>query len=321
MASRRWFDPKFLEAKSEEIRFYAKDLNSFTLNGEVIVHSGNVSDYALIGPAGPQGPIGPAGPQGPQGIQGLTGATGAQGPIGLTGATGATGPQGLTGATGATGPVGATGATGAQGPIGLTGAQGSTGATGPAGPVGPVGPAGPAGAYSITAIPNLGIINTYTMSALKNYASGSHYLYLDTCNNVLNVSGNFTGENSNLANYVSGFAIGGNTIIPAGSEGTIWSCTQRGVFSIDCTVIWDNQNTAALYGLGLELNGDFNNLRYVQTDTHGLAEEWAINMSGTIYLNVADYFKIVCFVNQPLNMLQNDLPAPRKTQLIISQLG
>ncbi len=124
MSSRRWFDPKFLEAKSEEIRFFTRDANSFTVNGEIVVHGGNVSDFSLQGVPGPQGPAGPQGPIG------LTGATGPQGPIGLTGATGSQGPIGLTGATGPQGPIGLTGDTGPQGPIGLTGA------TGPQGPAG-----------------------------------------------------------------------------------------------------------------------------------------------------------------------------------------
>ena len=45
MASRRWFDPKFLEAKSEEIRLYTKDENSLTLNGGIVLNSDNVENY------------------------------------------------------------------------------------------------------------------------------------------------------------------------------------------------------------------------------------------------------------------------------------
>ncbi len=162
MSSRRWFDPKFLEAKSEEIRFFTRDANSFTVNGEIVVHGGNVSDFSLQGvpgpqgPAGPQGPIGLTGATGPQGPIGLTGATGSQGPIGLTGATGPQGPIGLTGATGPQGPIGLTGDTGPQGPIGLTGATGPqgpiglTGDTGPQGPIGLTGATGPQGPIGLT---------------------------------------------------------------------------------------------------------------------------------------------------------------------------
>ncbi len=45
MSTRRWFDPKFLEAKSEEIKFYAKDKYSFTLNGKVIINEENIQEY------------------------------------------------------------------------------------------------------------------------------------------------------------------------------------------------------------------------------------------------------------------------------------
>ncbi len=45
MASRRWFDPKFLEAKSEEIRLYTKDENSLTLNGGIVLNSDNIENY------------------------------------------------------------------------------------------------------------------------------------------------------------------------------------------------------------------------------------------------------------------------------------
>ncbi len=152
MATRRWFDPKFLEMRSEDLRFFAKDINSATLNGEIILNSGNYTDYVVPGPAGPVGPAGPTGPTGPAGPTGPIGATGAVGPVGPTGATGATGPIGPIGPVGSVGPVGPVGPQGVQGvqgeagENGQNGLNGATGATGPAGPVGATGPAGPVGA-------------------------------------------------------------------------------------------------------------------------------------------------------------------------------
>ena len=85
-----------------------------------------------ISPTGPTGPTGPmglsvTGPTGPTGSTGPTGPTGVRGPTGSVGSIGPTGPTGATGLTGPTGPIGIRGSTGATGPTGPTGNPGPTG--------------------------------------------------------------------------------------------------------------------------------------------------------------------------------------------------
>lgn len=147
--------------------------DTYIIQGQMWVWTGDESGWQPVGQVGPQGPQGATGPQGPQGIQGPKGAPGENATVvNNKGTLGAEEDLPLTGNTvgdayliandvwmwdnnnswtnlgpvqGAQGPEGPEGPQGIPGPQGPKGDTGNNGLTGPIGPQGPVGPQGPQG--------------------------------------------------------------------------------------------------------------------------------------------------------------------------------
>jgi len=161
-----------------------------------------------------------------------------------------------------------------------------------------------------------GVRNRYTVESTNTNVNGdTSYLYLTRCNGVLNSGGSFTsGEVASLAAYISATTV-------AAPTGTTWTCHQDGVFTVDCSIVWDQQNTLALYGLMIEFNGVGTDLRYTNTRIHNLTEEFSMNISCILPMVAGDRFQVKLLANQPLNLLWQEPGTNRSTQVNIMRIG
>lgn len=226
---------------------------------------------------------------------------------GSTGPMGSTGQNGPTGSTGMTGPTGLNGVTGPIGPTGQAGSASAVGATGPT---------GPSYTYSPFNIPNFHAKNYYDVFNTNVNASTDGYLYLSRCNGVNNIAGSFTaGENAGLASYIYATTSSYPT-------GTTWTCLQAGIFSVDCSVVWDKQNSLQRYGIALQFNNDpVTELRYFQSDVHPLVQEWTQNLSAIVPMQTGDTFRIRVFVDASLSILWEQPNTSRLTKVCIQQIA
>jgi len=218
---------------------------------------------------------------------------------GDTGPIGQTGPQGIQGIVG---PTGQTGSQGIQGPTGQNGAVSAQGDTGPTGPV-----------FSVLNIPNFRDRNRYDDSGRNVNVNGDNgYLSLGRCNGLTHTGGVYSNEGG-LGSYITC----AYDDYPTGNR---WTCTQAGVFIFDVSVVWDRQNTLALYGIGLQFNNDsLTNLRCFQSDLHGLSEEWTQQFTAIVPMQAGDYVRVKVIANQPLDLLWQDGDG-RLTKVAIQQL-
>ena len=166
----------------------------------------------------------------------------------------------------------------------------------------------------INAVPNFHERNVYTPSASVNVNGDLGHMALDLCNGSVGAAGVGFSQEGGLGTYIKGVP----NVYPGGTK---WICQKEGIFLIDCSMVLDQQNTTALYGIALEVNagGDIS-LRSLNATVTGGAflEETTYSFTTVLPMKAGDFFTVRIIANQPLNVLVSNAQA--KTNLSVMQI-